>query len=333
MRPVEAFDFDLLPFALREWVKDTANRMQCPPDFVAVGAMVALSSVIGRKAVIRPKQHDKWEVVPNLWGMVVGRPGVMKSPALSEMMHPLNVLQQIANKDYKQAQKDLGVNSKLAALTQKDTESRAQKLIKAGDNDGARALLAQLQSEEDAQELKARRYIANDASVEALGEILADNPSGILVYRDELHGLLSGLDRQGQEGSRAFYLQAYEGNQSYTFDRILRGLNIHIPAVCLAMLGGIQPGKLRAYVADALEGGAGDDGLLQRFGLMVWPDIPQHWRDVDQDPNKEAAEVARAVFMRLDALPVPNEEQPPITYRFAPDALLTRQINRAFTVK
>jgi putative DNA primase/helicase len=41
------FEADLLPEALRGWVADIANRMQCPPDFPAVAALVALSSLIG----------------------------------------------------------------------------------------------------------------------------------------------------------------------------------------------------------------------------------------------------------------------------------------------
>ena len=45
-------DFDplLLPESLIGWVGDIAERVQCPVDFVAVGAMVALSAVVGRQA-------------------------------------------------------------------------------------------------------------------------------------------------------------------------------------------------------------------------------------------------------------------------------------------
>jgi hypothetical protein len=56
--PVEPFTADLLPSALRDWVVDISHRMQCPPDFPAVAAMVALSSVIGARAVIQPKEKD-----------------------------------------------------------------------------------------------------------------------------------------------------------------------------------------------------------------------------------------------------------------------------------
>ena len=91
--PVQAFDPDLLPVALRGWVTDIAHRMQCPPDFPAVGAVVALSSLIGARAVVQPKARDDWQVVPNLWGLIVGRPGVMKSPALGEVLKPLHRLE------------------------------------------------------------------------------------------------------------------------------------------------------------------------------------------------------------------------------------------------
>src|SRR6266849_5697849 len=54
--PVPAFDGRLLPRALAPWVADIAERAQCPPDFVAVGALVAAAAVIGRQVAIRPKR-------------------------------------------------------------------------------------------------------------------------------------------------------------------------------------------------------------------------------------------------------------------------------------
>ena len=35
-------------------------------------------------------------------------------------------------------------------------------------------------------------------------------------------------------------------------------------------------------------GGAGDDGLAQRFQLLVWPDVGRHWEDMDRPPNRRA---------------------------------------------
>ena len=71
------FDYSYLPDALRGYVKDISERMQCPPDFAAVGVLVMMGSIIGRKVSIRPKRKDDWTVILNLWGAVVGNSGVM----------------------------------------------------------------------------------------------------------------------------------------------------------------------------------------------------------------------------------------------------------------
>lgn len=322
--PVEPFDTELLPAALRAWVADIADRMQCPPDFPAVGAMVALSSVIGRKASIAPKRHDDWRVIPNLWGVVVGRPGVMKSPALSEVLKPLDRLEMLANDLHQEAMRDFEVSAKLRAMTEKKIAGEAEKAVKKGDIEKARHLMMEAADAIDDDPPEPRRYKVTDASVEALGEILMSNPWGVLAYRDELNGLLRALDKEGQEGARAFYLQGYDGNQGYTFDRIGRGMNRRIPAVCIALLGGIQPGKLQAYIHDAVSGGAGDDGLLQRFGLMVWPDVGGQWKNVDRFPDTPARRAAFETFQRLDAMPPgtdPETGEPgPAVYRYTPEA-------------
>jgi hypothetical protein len=73
--PVPPFSLALLPAALAPWVADIADRVQCPPDFVAVGVMLAAAAVIGRQLAIRPKRQDDWAVVPNLWGSRWGHRG------------------------------------------------------------------------------------------------------------------------------------------------------------------------------------------------------------------------------------------------------------------
>ena len=312
--PVDPFDADLLPVALRAWVMDIAHRMQCPPDFPAIAALVALSSLIGARAVVQPKARDDWQVVPNLWGVVVGRAGVKKSPAFNEALKPLHRLQATEFELWQAAHVAWELDSKVIAM-QADANEKKAKGLASKNPAAARNLL----TPSDAQaEPTARRYIVNDATVEKLGELMQQNEWGILSYRDELYGLLTGLDKQGQEGSRTFYLQSYDGNQGYTFDRILRG-TVHIPRVCLAMIGGIQLGRILGYVRDAVAGGSGDDGLLQRFGLIVWPDIASSFIHVDQWPDTPAKQTAWAVFERLAALQ-PASDIGPVVWRFTPEA-------------
>ena len=312
--PVASFEPELLPDAFRGWIVDIAERMQCPPDFPAVGAIVALSSLIGARAVVAAKQHDDWRVVPNLWGVVVGRPGVMKSPALGEVMKPLHRLEAGEREQHQAAHEAWELDCKVAELAGKANEKQAA-AVAAKDPAKARALLAPTDLP---PEPTMRRYVVNDSTVEALADVLTVNPWGVLVYRDELHGLLCSMDRQGQEGARGFYLTGYDGNQGHAVDRIGRG-NSYVPRVCMAMLGGIQPGKVQAYVREAVNGGAGDDGLLQRFGLAVWPDVAQEFRIVDRWPDTPAKQAAWAVFERLNQL-LPATDTEPQEWRFSTEA-------------
>ena len=312
--PVQAFDPDLLPVALRGWVTDIAHRMQCPPDFPAVGAVVALSSLIGARAVVQPKARDDWQVVPNLWGLIVGRPGVMKSPALGEVLKPLHRLESTEREQWQLAHEAWELDTKVAELASKANERQAANLA-AKDPAKARALLAPT---DQPTEPTMRRYVVSDSTVEALADLLVTNPWGLLIYRDELHGLLCSMDRQGQEGARGFYLTGYDGNQGHPVDRIGRG-HSYVPRVCMAMLGGIQPGKVQSYVREAVNGGAGDDGLLQRFGLAVWPDIQQEFKLVDRWPDTPAKQAAWAVFERLNGL-LPATDDDPQEWRFSPEA-------------
>ncbi|MFZ2391673.1 DUF3987 domain-containing protein [Rhodoferax sp.] len=308
--PVDPFDAELLPVALRGWVMDIAHRMQCPPDFPAVAALVALSSLIGARAVIQPKAKDDWLVVPNLWGNLVGRAGVKKSPALGEALRPLNRLQATEFERWQAEHDAWALDCKVMAM-QIDANEKKAKGLAGKDPAAARALLEPVDLP---VEPTARRFIVNDATVEKLGELMQQNPWGTLSYRDEIYGLLTGLDKPGQEGARAFMLQSYDGNQGYTFDRIGRG-TVHIPRVCQAVIGGIQPGRIQEYVRGAVAGGSADDGLLQRFALTVWPDVAGEFIHVDQWPDTPARQTAWAVFERLAELQPANDTEP-VIWRF-----------------
>jgi hypothetical protein len=69
---------------------------------------------------------------------------------------------------------------------------------------------------------------------------MRDNPSGVLVIRDELSGWLATLDKPGREGERGFFLSAWNGDTGYTMDRIGRG-SIHVAGYSRRDCGAIWP--------------------------------------------------------------------------------------------
>src|SRR5262249_60563 len=144
----------------------------------------------------------------------------------------------------------------------------------------------------------ARRLITNDVTVEKLGELLRDNPNGLLVYRDELSGFLRTLDKQGHESDRSFYLESWNGTGSFTYDRSGRGTG-HVRGVGRWRVGGIQAGPLAAYVRGATAGG-GDDGLISRFQLAVFPDQGREFKIVDRQPDVGARNRAYKIYEAID---------------------------------
>jgi putative DNA primase/helicase len=229
----------------------------------------------------------------------------MKSPALSEVMKPLGLLVAEAYETYQKAMLAYETGVLVAEATKaalKDELKRAaRESAKSGDRSKLEEIAHRNQDTEVPEEPILRRYKTEDATVEKISELLLENPRGILVHRDELSGLLRNLDKQGREGDRSFYLEAWNGTGSFDVDRIGRG-SLHVPALCLSILGSIQPGPLSSYVYQATQGEKGDDGLLQRFQLLVWPDPHPTWRNVDRWPDVEAKNRAYEVFRRLDAL-------------------------------
>ena len=317
---VEQFRAEMLPEAFRAWVEDTAERMQCPPDFPAVASMVALAAVVGRQVGMRPQQWDDWLVVPNLWGAIVGRPGVMKTPAIQEPLKAMEGLQARARLQYETEQKTHAANNLVAEERKKLDREKIKAALRKNEDATGLALEAVKEEKEPVR----RRYVVNDTTVEKLGEILSGNPRGLLLFRDELVGFLKSLDRDGREGDRSFYLESWNGNGHFTYDRIGRG-TVEIEAACVSILGGIQPGPLSHYLRRIVRGGADDDGLLQRFQLAVWPDVTTEWVNHDRTPNLQAREDAYAVLERLDniapATISAKQEDGDLPYlRFAPDA-------------
>ena len=299
---VEELRESLIPGPLSKWVFDVAKRMDnAAPDFVAAAAVVQAGALLGRKVGIRPKRHDDWVVIPNLWGGLVGMPASMKTPALEAALKPIKRLAAKAKIDYEDALKNHDFDKVIYAAQHKalkeTLQAKAKELtLDKGSADDLKAFKKEFEELKEPEAPIQRRYVTNDTTIEKLAEILAENPDGILYYADELMRFLRGLDRVGREADRAFYLEAWNGSGSFEVDRIGRG-SIFVPALCVSLLGGIQPGPLSKYVIDAMEDTDKADGLLQRFQVMVYPDLRSNPTDII--PDAKARNKAYEVFEKL----------------------------------
>jgi hypothetical protein len=301
LHPVAPFDAaTMLPDGLRPWVADISYRMCCAPDFVAASALVALGSLIARKGVvIRPKALDDWEVTPNLWGAVVAPPAQKKSPAISAALKPLEQLQAKASEENASVRESYDTEMVVFETTRKAIEKEIAAAVKDG---GAASELTKKLHEHMASkkaEPKPGKYMVNDATIEKLGEILQDNPA-ILMLRDELTGLMAPWEQAGREGDRGFYLEAWNGDSSYSVERIKRG-SLFIRRLCVSLFGGIQPDKLQGYL-DLASNALGNDGMLQRFQMLVYPDSPAY-ESRDRKPDVLARAAVDNIFAAVTNVP------------------------------
>jgi len=302
--PVQDLQEDLIPEPFRDFVKDVSDRMQCPLDFLVITILNVTASIIGTGCTIKPKAQDNWRVIPNLWGCIIGRPGFLKSPSVAEVIHFLSKLETDAKKNFDEKNFEFNVDLELYKA-EKDSIKEAIKKTFANRKNSSQSVTKQI----DIGTLKTqliglkeppkpiwRRFKTNDSTIEKLSELLAENPRGLLVYRDELIGLLKNCDKAGHESDRSFFLESWNGDGSQTSDRIARG-TVYTENLCLSIFGTTQPDKLTQYLLGALNGD--NDGLIQRFQLMVYPDGLRPWECVDRKPNEVARKRVFEIITKL----------------------------------
>jgi hypothetical protein len=283
--PVPPFPLKLFPKLLAAYVSDVAERMSCPVDFPAIGAMVALSCAIGSRIQCKPYAKSNWFVPAGAWGMVVSPPSAIKTPPLSEMLRPLHEMDRQAVDQYVNAIEQYQIDKRLYDQIVKQT-------IKNGSN---------VVNVAAPVEPRMTRHIVNDSTYEKLVEIAQGNPHGFLVWRDELIGWFHSLSKENQKEARGLYLTGWSGTESYATDRIGRG-HLRADRVNISLLGTIQPNVLRQIVYDAVSGGAGDDGLVARFQFAVYPDPVREFTKVDRHPDRQAMQHYESLTSQLATL-------------------------------
>ena len=313
--PAPALDPELLPPSLGGYVADCAKRLRIPAEMIATPLLIALGSVIGKKVCVQPRSKDtSWLEYPNLWGVNILPPAMLKSPSMNAAMKFINELETEAQLEHAKLMMAWDSDERVRRLEIKGKDSEARKLLLAGDREGARRLLDRL------NEIKPpvrQRYVIADATPEARLESLCENPNGVLLIRDELDGHIAQLRKDGYENARAQELQFFDGHQDYSDDRIKRGSHI-AEGPRMALFGNLQPAKLEKYLREMHRGGS-DDGYLQRMlQLAVQPTIAQEFELLDTLPDAAAERATRDLFRAVQAMPLDRQ---PLTKRLQPCVL------------
>ena len=212
------FPVDALPFPLREFVIETAESMNCDNASVALPVLAMAASVIGNTRTIELKK--KWTEPSILWPVLVSDSGTKKSAVFKAVFAHLEKRQADFLDEYKR-QMDL----------------YEEQMKKASKEDGGI----------NPTEPERRRVIVGDTTIEGMVMILASNPRGTLLFRDELDGFFGSFTRyKGGSGANdsPIWMEFSHGG-CVNYDRKTSNQSVHIPRASVSITGAIQPKILR----------------------------------------------------------------------------------------
>jgi putative DNA primase/helicase len=267
-----AFPTHVLPAWIRDHAASQANAIQAPIDLTCILGIGAVSvATLGRIKVTYP--WDDWTQPCSLYAVVAVPPSVGKSPAKSAMFGPLEEYEQErmdAARKVRRAHQD-----KIDVVTNK-IASHKKAMIK-DDSFTAAGLLDDYNA--DLYDLEAQmpptgRLMADDATIEALGMVLADSGGSIGVVSAEggLFDRLAGLYNENGV-NLDLYLEGWSGGK-YTVDRVKRE-QINIPRANVAVITTVQPTTIDDIGAKKVFAAR---GLVARF-LMSMPNCSVGYRD------------------------------------------------------
>lgn len=276
--PIEKVPYEVLPKVMGQFIREQSEIRSCPDDYVLISLLARMGAVFSGKIQIKLTRNTNWCAYPNFFWAMIGKSSSGKNNGLSSTNEPIKILVAEAKKQYKEAYKqysidkeiiEIKINSMKKSIEQEYKKSKIDhgkiNILESSFND----LKMKLQNLEE-QRPRKRQYIINKITVEKLLLILPDNPYGIMLEIDELASFFVKLSKDEHADERGLYLSGYTGTIHYDYLTIKHG-SVTIPILILSIFGGIQPSKLKRFLNEARTG-YHDDGMLQRFQGVVYPD-------------------------------------------------------------
>jgi hypothetical protein len=197
------------------------------PSLTLSAAIAAAAAALSGEFQIVGNSRAQWFEQALLWILGIGRPAAGKTPSQDAMLKPLWELHSEMVKAYEQ---------QVAEIAASDDDEKPPRIPRP-------------------------RVIVRDATIEALTEVLKENPRGILIATDEFESWLGGLDayrRGAVSRDRGEWLRIFQGGP-HTIERVQRG-SVYVENWAASILSATTPSVLEKLARSLPE-----DGLLQRF--------------------------------------------------------------------
>jgi hypothetical protein len=243
---VEPFPVDVLPAAVVRFVEDVAAALPCPPDYVAVPALVIAGGAVGASRCLQIKPG--WRERPCVYAGVVAPPGSAKTPAQKIVASPVYAEQ-----------------ARLHALYTRERDA-----YEAGATEA---------------KPKERAAYVGDATVEKIADLLQGIPRGLVMIRDELVAWTLGMNQyraRGAGADRQFYLSVWAGEPVSVHRKSQQAGPLFVSDPFLSVVGGLPPDVLPQLRGEREI----SDGFMDRilFSYPVPPQaVGEDWCCVDDE--------------------------------------------------
>ena len=271
------FPLDVFPDEIQRIVYELVNYENFNLEYTASVVLSVFATALGNTHRVNIK--GKWVTSCALYMMLVGRPGLGKTPPLNYLYSPL--------RDFDQQM-----------LDKARYEYEQYKQLTVGKKQNG--------SSEQMERPRFPQTIISDFTQEAMLSIHYDNPRGIAIVVDEIMGLFNSVKRYSAKSTLIQdLLSAYSG-MSLKAVRKTEDFPLTIPVPCINIIGGIQTGLLsdvmtREYVSN---------GLIDRF-LFVYPKntkIPEWQLGIDKKQRPDTISRWNRIIRRVIDFPLDVKE-------------------------
>lgn len=302
----EPFPVDLLPKSIARLCRESAQAKNIEPVYVGINALAAVASMIGSAYKIELKSD--WREPAIMWTCLVADSGSGKSPGLDSAIEPLRTLQIEADHEYDNNETLYAAEKELYDLDYDDWKRSRKKQPN---------LLPPAQPSVPMPET----LLVDDATLEAIAEVLENNPFGILVVKDELAGWLRSFDcyRTGGSGKDLPAWLSIHGGRMLRINRKTGKKVIRADNPAVSVCGGVQPPILQRIISENED--FFDSGLTARILFAMPPDKPSYWTEVEtsDEAMTEYENIFRTLkcWRKVDGAPTPEN---PFIVRLSPEA-------------
>ena len=241
------FPIDVFPAPIQAYITECNETLNSSIDYLGCSLLWLISLCVGNSMKIEVKKG--WNEIGTLWLAVVGQAGIGKTPSISNMIFPVEKINEKMIDRYNKEYQFFADYDKLSEKEKKEYPE-VQRPIK-------------------------KQFIANDITLEALVDLHQESDNAVGVFKDELAGWFKDMNKYKAGSDLEFWLSSWSG-KAVNLNRMSRAGSF-VARPLIPVLGGIQPSIFNTFYTDENK----DNGFMDRM-LLTYPDLK-----VDKYSDKE----------------------------------------------